>query len=218
MSLRLRHSPSSSIPVAIARLESHAWIICQRGYANVVALPSSDIISHANTVWGVVYNLSPEDEARLDLYEGHNVERNPTPEPNKEPQTQHIKTHLQGGWDYNKHYLPMTVTKWLRDPDEYGVSVRVGSPPAPNLPPGSHSTTVRALVYVDEFRTVPGKISHEYIGRMNRAIDESVKLGVPQSWVDNVMRQFIPSGIHVNQHDYVGTDQGYIDGEELLEN
>ena len=217
MSLRLQHSPSSSVPVAIARLDSHTWIICQRGYANVVALQSSNAASDANTVWGVVYNLSLEDEARLDLYEGHNTERNPTPELNADPQTQHIKTHLQGGWDYNKHYLPMTVTKWLQDPNEYGVSVPDWSPPVPTQPSSSHNTTIRALVYVDEFRTIPGKIGHEYIGRMNRAIEESVNLGVPQSWVDNVMRRFIPSGIYVDQEDYVGTDQGYIDGEELLD-
>ncbi|EHY59069.1 hypothetical protein HRR83_001662 [Exophiala dermatitidis] len=207
MSIRLKHSPSSSVPVAIARLDSHAWIICQRGYANVVSLPPSNAASDDNTVWGVIYNLDPVDEARLDMYEGHNEARNPTPEINPDPETQHIKRYLQGGWDYNKQYLPVTVTKWLRDPNEYGVSV-------PDWDgPGLHNTTIRALVYVDEFRTSPGKIAKEYIGRMNRAIDESVKLGLPQSWVDHVMRKFIPPGIYVDKDGYVGADEGYVEAE-----
>lgn len=221
MSIRLRHSPSSSIPVGIARLDSYAWIICQRGYANVVALPESNAASDANTVWGVIYNMDPEDEARLDLYEGHNETRNPDPVLNSDPQTQQIKRYEQGGWDYNKHYLPMTVTKWLRDPSEYGVNVPGWSADSTNgavngevsLPTGAHNTTIRALVYVDEFRTIPGKIVHEYIGRMNRGIEESVKLGLPQSWVDNVMRKFIPPGVFVDDHGYVGTDEGYVEAE-----
>lgn len=221
MSIRLRHSPSSCIPVAIARLDSYAWIICERGYANVVALPESNAARDENTVWGVLYNMHPKDEVRLDMYEGHNEARNPHPVLNNDPQTQQIKRFEQGRWDYNKHYLPITVTKWLRDPNEYGVDVPGWNAKSAKdevnggeqVPAGSHNTTVRALVYVDEFRTTPGKIVHEYIGRMNRGIEESVKLGLPQSWVDAVMRKFIPSGIQVDDHGYVGTEEGYVEAE-----
>ncbi|OCT51468.1 hypothetical protein CLCR_08968 [Cladophialophora carrionii] len=217
MSLRLQHSPSSSVPVAIGRLDSHAWIICERGYANVVALPQSNAATDANTVWGVLYNMHPVDEARLDLYEGHNEARNPNPVRNNDPQTQMIKRFEQGGWDYNKHYLPITVTKWLRDPREYGIDVPGWGAQSvdgkASSPAGARNTTVRALVYVDEYRTTPGKIVHEYIGRMNRGIEESVRLGLPQSWVDNVMRKFIPPGIYVDHDGYVGTDDGYVEAE-----
>ncbi|OAL35090.1 hypothetical protein AYO20_05567 [Fonsecaea nubica] len=226
MSLRLQHSPASSEPVAIARLDSYAWIICERGYANVVALPRSNAASASssssdddeNTVWGVLYNMDPADEARLDMYEGHNHARNPHPTINPDPETQMVKRYLQDGWDYNKHYLPMTVTKWLKDPAELGIDVPPSSSPPPtNMTNGvtkSHNeTTVRALVYVDEFRTTPGKIVQEYIGRMNRAIDESVQLGIPQRWVDTVMRKFIPPGIYVDEEGYVGTDEGYVEAE-----
>ncbi|KIW19757.1 hypothetical protein PV08_00331 [Exophiala spinifera] len=254
MSLRLQHSPSSSVPVAIARLDNHAWIICKRGYANVVALPeggsqnvqqlpsaqeaslATAAVSPHNedpstssseppedsesVVWGVLYNMHPTDEARLDLYEGHNEARNPTPVPNTDKDTVHIKSHLQGGWDYNKHYLPVTVTKWLRGPKEYGVGQDSGSDSdfspveeSSSSPSSPSPSVVRALVYVDEFRTEPGKIVHEYIGRMNRAIQESVGLGIPAAWVDKVMRKFIPEGIYVEDHAYVGTDEGYVEGE-----
>jgi hypothetical protein len=220
MRIRLSHDEGSSVPVAVARLDGHRWIICERGYANVVRtepLPKAEAAEHENTtadgdttttasgsgddvVWGLIYNMSAEDEARLDLYEGHNTTRNPTPELNEDPATKDVREYLQGGWDYNKHHLPMTVAKWLRDPNEYGINT-------------SDARVIRALVYVDEFRTVPGRIVREYIGRMNRGIDESVALGVPQSWVDRVMRPFIPANI-LSREGYVGTDRGYVEGED----
>ena len=211
MSIRLSESPSSSIPVALAYLPSYTWIICSRGYANVVKLPPSNAQSHANTVWGIIYNMSAEDEARLDRYEGHDDIRNPDPEVNPDPKTQVERPYLQGGWDYNKHYLPLVVTKWLRDPKEYGVQTSQSM--ADRNAEGSPSTTIRALVYVDEQRTQPGTINAEYIGRMNRGIDEAVKLGMQGDWVDEVMRKWIPKGIYVDNEGYVGTDQGYVEAE-----
>lgn len=206
MALRLKADPDSSKPVAIVRLDAHAWIICQRGYANVVALPAVNSASDENTVWGVLYNLSAEDEVRLDMFEGHDAGRNPEPQVNPDPSKQQEVPYLQGEWDYNKHYLPMTVTKWLRNPNDFGIKVQDWS--------DTHQpTSVRGLVYVDEIRTQPGKINQEYIGRMNRAIRESVELGLPQPWVDAVMREFIPAGIEVDRDGYVGTDKGYVEAE-----
>lgn len=209
MSLRLKADPSSSKPVAIARLDAHAWIICQRGYANVVALPANKVSTHQSTTWGVLYNLAPEDEARLDLYEGHDNNRNPTPELNPDPSRQQEVPYLQGNWDYNKHYLPMTVTKWLRDPSEYGLNV----PDWKESGSGLQHTSVRGLVYVDEQRTQPGKVLQEYIGRMNRAIREGIALGLPHDWIEAVMRKSIPAGIEVDDEGYVGTDEGYVEAE-----
>lgn len=209
MSLRLRADLSSSVPVAVARLDAHSWIICQRGYANVVALPKSNSAADESLVWGLIYNLSAEDEARLDKFEGHDQGRNPLPALNPEPSEQLQKPYLQGNWDYNKHYLPVTVTKWLADPNLYGVI-------APDWTAESyHSapTSIRALVYVDEFRTTPGRINQEYIGRMNRAIRESIQLGLSQTWVDAIMRPYIPLGVEVNDDGYVGTDKGYVEAE-----
>lgn len=207
MKLRLNAGPESSKPVAIARLDAHAWIICQRGYANVVALPAVNKATYENTVWGVLYNLSAEDEARLDMFEGHDAGRNPNPKVNPDPSRQQEVPYLQGEWDYNKHYLPITVTKWLRDPNQYGVEV----PDWSNRHDGP--TSIRGLVYVDQMRTQPGKINQEYIGRMNRAIRESVELGIPQAWVDAVMRKYIPAGIEVDHEGYIGTDKGYVEAE-----
>jgi len=190
---------SSSIPVAVARLDRYKWIICQRHYANIVELPKGTEASDETTVWGLVYNMTAADEATLDLYEGHNYYRNPKPQPNPDPLHRQKTPYLQGGWDYNKHYLPVTVTKWLaKNPSQYGIDGRLGE-------------TITVLAYVDEFRTGEGVIAEEYIGRMNRAIDESAQLGVPRTWMDKIMRKkgWVTIGDYAPE-EYVGDDRGYI--------
>ena len=49
------------------------------------------------------------------------------------------------------------------------------------------------LVYIDHKRTREYKPKGEYIYRMNRGIADALKLGVPQSYVDRVLRKFIPA-------------------------
>jgi hypothetical protein len=197
---RLDSSPTSSIPIAIASLPGWKWLICQRGYANIVELPPDTPDSDSGTVWGVLYNLTQGDEDILDMYEGHNDRRNPRPNPNPDASQRMRKPFEQGGWDYNKHYLPVMVAKWLVEPTTFG------------LPEGTSS--VRVLVYVDEFRTGEGPIKREYIGRMNRAIDESVQLGMPRAWCEKVMRKWVTEGVYPLPR-YVGTSQGYVEEEEV---
>ncbi|KAG5729062.1 hypothetical protein E4T56_gene15686 [Termitomyces sp. T112] len=57
-----RRCPGSTY-VGTAILSQWKWIICSAGYANIV--PSPDDI-----VYGMIYTLTPEDEAKLDGYEG----------------------------------------------------------------------------------------------------------------------------------------------------
>lgn len=59
MSVRCPSSPY----LGIAKLSHWRWIICNRGYANIVH-------SSADEVWGMVYALSLADEERLDMIEG----------------------------------------------------------------------------------------------------------------------------------------------------
>jgi len=99
--------------------------------------------------------------------------------------------------DYNKFYVPVTVTRWLESPGTIGLSE-----------PESRSH-ITVLAYVDEHRTGTGRISREYIGRMNRAIRESVQLGIPQPWVDSALRPHVPADIFPAP-DYVGTAEGYV--------
>ena len=49
--------------IGIGQLSGYRWIISTRGYANVVKSSNDD-------VWGVIFKISIQDEAKLDGYEG----------------------------------------------------------------------------------------------------------------------------------------------------
>lgn len=59
-----RRCPSSPF-TGLGRLRGYRWIINSRGYANIVQTDSEE-----DEVWGLIYDLPPEDEARLDVNEG----------------------------------------------------------------------------------------------------------------------------------------------------
>jgi hypothetical protein len=84
--------------LGVARLHGWRWIINERGYANVIQpdspSPSPTTTATADEVYGLVYALTPADEARLDINEGvpkaytkefHTVEFWPSPSPNNNP-------------------------------------------------------------------------------------------------------------------------------------
>ena len=237
MSQRCISSPTSSTPVAVARLDGYKWIICQRGYPNVVPCSASDGLED-KVVWGIVYNMSAADVEILDHYEGHTSSRNPRPVANDHPDPvqRQRRPFLQGNWDYNKMYLPVRVMKWLVDEPmkRFGLDatslVQEHEPNGANadgdVPNGemAHSTssrsreatskaTVTALVYVDELRLRPGTIYPAYVGRMNRGIDESVALGLPSSWIEKVLRRWVTPGVYPPKG-YIGTNEGYVPDAE----
>lgn len=49
------------------------------------------------------------------------------------------------------------------------------------------------LVYIDRNRVQPDKPREEYIYRMNQGITDALKLGVPEDYVRDVMRKYIPA-------------------------
>ena len=49
------------------------------------------------------------------------------------------------------------------------------------------------LVYIDRKRVTDDKPKEEYVYRMNRGIDDAIKMGVPKAYVEEVMRPFIPA-------------------------
>ena len=53
------------------------------------------------------------------------------------------------------------------------------------------------LVYVDP-RTELGKVHDEYIGRINRGLRDA---GLPEMWVEKVIRKWIPKGVGVEEFD-----------------
>lgn len=117
-------------------------------------------------VWGVLYEMAPEDEFLLDGYEYVDYSSGLM-----------LRPREQGEGHYNKWYLPATITMWLDGAQE---KAREGG--------GKEAV----LVYVDEKRVRTGPSKEEYVGRMNRAIREAEELEVDRVWVGDFMRRFIP--------------------------
>ncbi|KAE8144087.1 hypothetical protein BDV25DRAFT_12468 [Aspergillus avenaceus] len=188
MRLRCTGNPDrSSKPIAIARLDHWRWLICQAGYANVVppaALRVSKefedfgdevpVSGDEDAVFGVLFDMDVADEKLLDVHEGVDHHAGPSQHPDRVPVS--VRPTEQGQGDYNKWYVPATVTTWLDEEHQrrWGGDV------------------VNILVYVDENRARVSAPKVEYISRMNRAIREAETIGFPKKWAEDVMRKSIP--------------------------
>ncbi|PYH64053.1 gamma-glutamylcyclotransferase family protein, partial [Aspergillus vadensis CBS 113365] len=188
MASRCTALPSSSIPLAIARLPKWRWLIHEGGYANVVppaemcvSKQQAECISTGevgvaggpdeDAVYGVLYDMGEEDERILDGFEGVDYS---APDAAEEDMVEGmVREKEQGHGSYNKWVVEAEVVKWM------------------NVD-GNEAKTVPVLVYVDEVRVRNGPPKAEYVPRMNRAIRESVVLGLPAKWAEEVMRPAIP--------------------------
>lgn len=156
----------SSTYIGLARLNNYKWIINDRGYANVVELPSSQKTStspfnssaedYSTVVYGMVYTLTPTDEAQLDKNEGVPVA-------------------------YTKELLECDF--WSADPESPLNPIDTTQPP---------SSSPKMLVYIDRQRVTPSKPRDEYVYRMNQGIRDALMVGVPKRYVEQVMREHIP--------------------------
>lgn len=187
MRRRCTHAADHSArPHAIARLDGWRWLICERGYANVVP-PSSLRAGNEDVkldgedgneereeggVYGVLYEMHSADEFLMDGYEGVD-HRAPVSCSKKVPVD--VRPREQGIGEYNKWYVSARVTKWLDSPRA-----------------GEDGQEVPVLVYVDEEHVCDDSPTKEYIARMNRGIREAEELGLPREWVKGVMRRYVP--------------------------
>ncbi|KAJ6084488.1 hypothetical protein N7486_011288 [Penicillium sp. IBT 16267x] len=185
----------SAKPLAIATLPKWRWLICEAGYANVlppqgmrVGPQNSDAVSKVpvsgteDAVYGVLYELDPADEELLDGYEGVDWDAEDAEDADGSGEVGlGVRPKEQGEGDYNKWYFSANVVKWLdgEEDGEHRFKTESGG-------------QVPVLVYVDEERVMVSPPKTEYISRMNRAIRESVALGVSEKWVEEVIRRFIP--------------------------
>jgi hypothetical protein len=135
------------------------WFINRRGYANII--PSPDDI-----VYGLVYELSPSDEASLDRSEGAPV--------------------IYAKQNHPIAFTPLAIHTHHNHPDAQ-------APEASSPGSESNSTTAKEmLVYVDVKRTKPGPPKEEYIYRINKGIVDGVKSGIPMAYFDKYFRPSIP--------------------------
>ncbi|KAF9632337.1 hypothetical protein BFW01_g3199 [Lasiodiplodia theobromae] len=208
---QMRRRCPSSVYLGVARLRSNGngshwrWVINERGYANVVEIPTpfsvatahegqekekdgdGDEDDESDVVYGIVYALPPApsaDEESLDAAEGV-------------PIAYGKEYHAVDFWPCCAQKPPPVIDGGAGE-EGAGPGVEVVSPAelfvnvADELaaPP---QRVEGVLVYVDRLRTAEGVAKEEYVGRMNEAVRDAVALGVPRGWVERCVRRFIPA-------------------------
>lgn len=174
MRIRCPASPYTGV----ARLRGWKWFINARGYANV-SQSQAQSASESNTddgddeVWGLVYDLSVEDEKRLDVNEGV-------------PFAYEKRMVLVEFWP--------VASKGV-DGEGNGKGIEVGEDGTVMVNGvATRGRMVEMLVYVDFKRCVGGHLpKKEYVVRMNRGIEDAVREGVPRGYVERVLRRYIPA-------------------------
>lgn len=58
---------------------------------------------------------------------------------------------------------------------------------------GTEATEVEATAYVDVQRKTEGKIEKEYVTWVNKAVEDGVKCGMPQSYADKYLTKYLPA-------------------------
>lgn len=172
-----------------ATLPGYRWQINQRGVANVVPCDEPGC-----KVEGLIYLINSKDEKSLDRSEG--VARD----------------------FYQKHLLKMSFEPHERfayyktsglaaalsgrgGVAEYdgvgsmgpggGFGDVMGAEPATTGSPGF----IKALVYMSKNYAEDGEIRSEYIGRMQKAITDALRLGVSQSFIDDFIRPHLSGAV-----------------------
>ncbi|KAH6628208.1 hypothetical protein F5144DRAFT_654289 [Chaetomium tenue] len=178
MALRCPNSPF----IGLARLHGYEWFINARGYANIAPIIPTPTTANppnqnegekekeedpwATQVWGLVYALSPADEAQLDLNEGVPYA--------------YQKEHLTIDFWPSTTSTPTSTTP---TPTTASVVDITTTPP----------TQTSMLVYIDRYRNMGGHEPRaEYVSRMNRGIADALREGVPRGYVERVLRPYIP--------------------------
>lgn len=178
-----RHQMEQRCPqseyLGVARLNNYAWLINERGYANIKEVNNTESnhqpklqsnakptaktsTTYSHQVYGLVYSLSPSDERRLDRNEG----------------------------------VPYAYTKETLKCDFWPVREDSGRA---NLT--SHPARVKLLVYINRDQVEPSEPKEEYVYRMNMGIRDALEEGVPRGYVEEVMRKFIPPESEVEVED-----------------
>ncbi|KAF1843310.1 uncharacterized protein K460DRAFT_368204 [Cucurbitaria berberidis CBS 394.84] len=150
--------------LGVARLRNYQWIINDRGYANVVEVPQDGKQQDQHD--------SSNDGKYDDVVFGL---------------VYSLKEEDERRLDKNEG-VPIAYTKELLPCDLWSASTngKVDTERPPTY-------TRDMLVYIDRERTVPDSPRKEYIYRMNRGIADAVDMGVPEQYVLDVMRKFIPA-------------------------
>ncbi|KAF2113402.1 hypothetical protein BDV96DRAFT_496540 [Lophiotrema nucula] len=159
--------------LGVARLNGYKWIINDRGYANVVE------VEHANLAHPSI-PVTHGDTEDLQQEQSHSYENVVF------GLVYSLEASDEKRLDRNEG-VPIAYTKEGLKTDFW--SSKNGSWVDITKKP---TKSEKMLVYIDRNRTSEDVPKKEYIYRMNRGIEDAVKMGVPKKYVEDVMRRFIP--------------------------
>ena len=166
--------------VGTATLPNYRWMINERGYANVV--PSKD-----DWVEGLVFEITDEDERRLDKSEGV---------------TKHVYVEGKQGPCYKKYYMPLKVHRapkslyrrplpWIVSKGGVGCVVSEAQIEGNSGRHHVHETKI-VLVYASPDFVKDATPRTEYVARINSGIADARALGVSPHYIEMFVRRNIP--------------------------
>lgn len=178
-------------------LHGWKWHINERGYANVVKSSSSS----TDRVEGLLYTITPSDEARLDLSEGvafgcYEKEMLSVSVVVSEEaggcSTAVVARRVAEGRIAEGARVVTSHTDFgasthgtSADDDEGGVAPESQDAPLEEASPREEERT--ALVYASSRFVQDGQIQEEYIGRMRKAVADALALGVSEEFIKTHM-------------------------------
>ena len=181
----------NSTYLGIARLKNYKWIINERGYANVVEMSDDEYYNYDDNDNEEGQALTPYDE---DATTSAGVTT--TMKQNYKWQVWGLVYSLQPSdearLDSNEG-VPVAYTKemlkcefWPASGDQDDESSKVVKMTR------AKREKKDLLVYINRDAVTPSKPKEEYVYRMNMGIKDAIKEGVPEGYVEEIMRKYIP--------------------------
>lgn len=164
--------------VGLAYLPGYAFIINERGYANVVPVKEKEEEKTMAFPSADEADMAPNSRDRQRT-EGTTSSRH-----RNEPGVYGIVYELgDGDEEFLDVYEGVSMGSYAKELHTVELLV-----------PSGEWQAKPALVYIDGLRVSEATPRKEYVARMNRGVDEAKReWGLPQDYIDDVVRRFIPA-------------------------
>lgn len=167
-----RRCPNSKY-IGKARLVDYRWQINERGYANVIE-------AEGHWVDGLVYEINPADEAKLDINEG--VSKNA-----------YTKRQLE----VQLHRAPSTLYRrpvsWIVNRGGPSKIHRQAKKEGQKTAEHGEHWVQEVLVYISLNYIQDSPPKDEYVNRINLGIVDARALGIDEDYISNCIRPLIPA-------------------------
>ncbi|KAI0837112.1 hypothetical protein F5Y06DRAFT_92183 [Hypoxylon sp. FL0890] len=206
-----------SSPIGLAHLPGWTWLINERGYANIAHYQNPIPSSPSNS--SPPYFLDPSLKAAEERFRAAQIQRKHDEEKGEHGVATNPNEKESEGSDVRGKEGVYGILYRMHPDDEYTLDrlevvpwvyervlvnvTRVSAPTAKTmcedetgdpLKKAKKTEEVQAYAYVDFSKTLSTVAKGEYVDRMNRGISEAMdQWGLPQSYVDAVMRHFVPA-------------------------